>query len=165
MRTADGGGTWVRVKAGRQGGWQAGKPFTVAELLAQPEGERLRQRFRAFDGRNGRPTLEEAIETLWPNFATWTYPSPALSKLANYLGKNHEVHRRAFEAEHGAPQNTADSAAAERAKARTREIARRFEGPHPADVDGPVDVAEVMRRARTGGGGNEGSGAKVEVTT
>lgn len=160
-RESAAGGRWVRVHAGRQGGWQVGKPYTVDELLEQPEGDQLRKRFRAFDGKNGRPTIHEAIGTLWENFAGWTYPSPALAKLANYLARNHEVHRRAYEAENGAPPSAPDSAAAERAKTRTKAITARFDGPHPADDGGPpIDVGAALKHARAGpGGGLDGSGA------
>jgi hypothetical protein len=154
-----GGGRWVR--AGRQGGWQAGKPYTVAELVGLPEGEKLKTRFPALDGKHGRPTFEEALGTLWTNFEGWVYPSPALEKLATYVGKIHETHRRAFEADVGTGAVAGEISDPRRAALQKHWRARAGPDDLPpfhiwaerVEADGTAD--DIVKRAGRGSGGGQ----------
>lgn len=104
LRVIEGGST--RIRAGRQGGWQAGKPSTVDELLREPIGQEWIRKYPQLDGRGDRPTLEVTCKSLWPTLEKWTWPEPCASKLTVILSDIASKHRFSWQRD-GSPLATA----------------------------------------------------------
>lgn len=110
--------------------WTAGKPYTVEELMRQPEGQDLKRKFPALDGNNGRPTIESIIGSMWENYAGWSWPTQAMDKLESYVARNHERYRVGWAKEGGVMP--------EKPRARAP--------PHvPVDTDFEAELAKLER--------------------